>query len=215
MSSELANSAPGSVRPGRALANYAAWTAVALGLPLSLTAVARPANAETSLSVGSWLAETLPSVLAVSLPALGAAWLATGRSGVGAALLWIGGHRDEARAATAARALASAARASIGAGLVLALGSLIFASAVAGQTVAPSPAILGRGLSGGLFAPMFALLLGRCVFGACAADAALRSGERHGRTLRGWSDTSVALLLVLLPALLMLATLLDFRVAPL
>ncbi|MBI1381795.1 MAG: hypothetical protein GC161_11995 [Planctomycetaceae bacterium] len=188
----------------------AAW-ALLLGTPAFAVRVGASEHNGVAFSLGLYLREAGPALVAVLLPALGAAWLATGAAGVAAGIARLGGDRAPLRAALAARALAAAARGALGAGLVLALAAPILLGAALrgadGGGDLPPPAFVARGVYAGMLPPLWALLAGRCWLGAHAARAATDAGERHGRTLRGWGELAVPLLVVVLAALLLLSTL--------
>lgn len=201
-------------RGGRLIA---AWVLL-LALPAVAIRSGLPEDAGVGFSAGQYLRQVGPALGAVLLPALCAAWLATGAAGVGAALRRLSGDRSEARAALAARALATAARGALGAGLVLSLAALVLLGAAARATLEggayPAPAFVARGISAGLMPALWALLFGRCWLGTQAARAAADAGQRHGPTLRGWSELAVPLLLVVLQALLLLSTHFPFPTLP-
>ncbi|QDU68608.1 hypothetical protein [Engelhardtia mirabilis] len=201
------------LRQTRAALHLGAWMALIILIPAMFLPTALPGEGfDLSFSLGGWFQDSLPSAVAVTIPGLAAAWFATGGRGLRAGLRQIAGVGRESEAATAVRALASASRATMATGLVLAISSLIIASAVAAGATDAAPAFLAEGITLGLLPPAYALLIGRCALGACASNAASRAGERHGRTQRGWAEVSVPLLLVMIPAVLVLFTLLDFRV---
>lgn len=193
----------------KALVHLFLWGMLVLGVPSLFLSTSIPVQAGVAWSPGRFLSQVLPDVLGLLLVAGVAAWLAAGLRALRHAGSWCLGSREESTAALASRALAAASRATLSMGVVAPLFMLVTLGAgIARAKADPASLVpaMSRGFSGVMIAPLFALLLGRGVFGALSARAASIAGLPADRSLRGWSGFAVPLLIVVITCLLLLTT---------
>jgi hypothetical protein len=137
---------------------------------------------DVSFSVAELVRSMGPLLVALLAIALIAMTWPAGAAGLRAAIAFLVGREREADSELAWRALATAARATLAAGLLLGLlgAATMLAHAVGGldavPSVAPRPADLAQVFRLTIYGPLLALLLGRMVLGGCAAAVARRAG---------------------------------------
>ena len=185
------------------------WVFFVIGVPALFISSALPVQAEVGFSLGAFLRQVGPALLGLLLAAVLVTWCATGVRGLRHAWGWVRGHREEATAAVASRALSTASRTILFLGIVAPLFMLVTMGAYLArleQDPSYMPAGMGRGFVGVMHAPLYALLLGRVVFGSLATRAASLAGLPADRSLRGWSGFAVPLLIVFIVSLLLLIT---------